>query len=64
MSKQFNGSCFGHVLLKMCQCATIDEKAFHGLNYASNPIFKNALHGPKNQAHGSKSGIKLALNLG
>jgi hypothetical protein len=35
MSKQFNESCFGHALLKMCQYATIDEKTFHGLNYAS-----------------------------
>jgi hypothetical protein len=38
MMEFFDGSFFGHVLSKVCQYATIDEKVAHGLSYASIKI--------------------------
>jgi hypothetical protein len=47
--KPFDSLCFGHALSKVCQYATINEKVFANLNYASitwlfKVPFKNALH--------------------
>jgi hypothetical protein len=38
MLEAFDGSCFEHVLLKVCQYVTINEKVPHGLSYASIKI--------------------------
>jgi hypothetical protein len=44
MMEPFDGSCFGHVLSKVCQYATIDEKVAHGLSYASINIAQAHIH--------------------
>jgi hypothetical protein len=31
----FDSSCYGHVLSKLCQYATLDDKVTHGLHYPS-----------------------------
>jgi hypothetical protein len=41
--KPFDGICFGHASLKVCQYATIDEKMFASLFLASIKVAQSSL---------------------
>ncbi len=54
----FNGFYYRHALSKVCQYAISNDKAFHGLHYASIKIkltFKSASHGRRNPRRGKQA---------
>jgi len=64
MLESFNGSCFGHALLKVYQCAFIIVTKFltNGTTHLSKVVklaFKNELCGQKHLARRGKHGTRL-----
>ncbi len=63
----YEGRCFGHVMFKVCQDATNDDKVCKGLMQVSvkmhNLLHRRQLHGQRNLGT-CKNGRRLALNMG